>query len=189
MNEILPATNPSISFAELRTRHREIVADLIDQVPMVAAGDGYRAWTLAVKQVMERIARNESVQLEFYGTLDVDELKHREWLIDAVWYFRSSDGKGKALLLALESEWSESPSEVVNDFCKLLAVKALIKIMLFEGNHETEKYIELLGNVGSGWLQHDEGDLIYVINFREGRHEPGFTKLSRLIPATTSDFR
>ena len=154
---------------------------------MVAAGDGHRAWTLAVKQVMERIARNESVQLEFYGTLDVDELKHREWLIDAVWYFRSSDGKGEALLLALESEWSESPSEVVNDFCKLLAVKAPIKIMLFEGNHETEKYIEPLGNVGSGWLQHDEGDLIYVINFREGRHKTWFYKVESSNPS--DDFR
>ena len=177
MNAILPATNPSISFAELRTRHREIVADLIDQVPIVAADDGHKAWTLAVKQVMQRIAKTESAQLEFYGTLHGDESKHREWLIDAIWYFRSSDGKGEALLLALESEWNRSQSEVVNDFCKLLAVKAPIKIMLFEGNLEAGKYIELLENAGRIWLQHERGDLIYAINFREGNHKTWFCEV------------
>ena len=106
MNEILPASNPSDSFAELRIRHREIVTNFVNLLAKSARGDGHKAWTLAVKQVMQQLAEKETSQLEFLGTLKLDEKTNREWLIDAIWYFRSSDENTEAILLALESEWN-----------------------------------------------------------------------------------
>ena len=63
---------------------------------------------------------------------------------------------------------------MINDFCKLLTVKAPIKIMLFEGRGDPEEYVEALGGVGCRWLQHDKDDVIYVINFAKGQHTTWF---------------
>ena len=131
-----------------------------------------------MKQALcSELAEKETSQLEFLGTLKVDEKTSREWLIDAIWYFRSSDEKTEAILLALESEWNKSKDEVINDFCKLLTVKAPIKIMLFEGRGDPEEYVEALSDLGGRWLQHTQGDLIYVINFKDGKHKTWFCEV------------
>ncbi len=176
-------TSPEICFQSIRARHFDIVNALVKRLPKAGGvGTSLPTWTQAVKTVMEALANEFSndenlQQIEFYGTRMSGAPTH-EWLIDVVWYHRiygpEADPKTKtsqaeSILLALESEWKQAADEVVNDFIKLLAVKAPIKIMLFE-RRKAEDVWAALNSIGQKWTQHCPGDVIYAINFHDGKH-------------------
>lgn len=168
MSDIAAIHSNSHLFDQLQLSHRTIVHDLVGALPKFALSNGRRGWTEAVKELLKQRAQAKQNHLVFYGTSATEPIHSHEWLLDAAWYFRSNEVEG--ILLALESEWNHSPNDVAYDFSKLLAVKAPLKIMLFEDPKGLPAYIDALDSLGRKWLQHAEGDVIYAINFSNGKH-------------------
>jgi hypothetical protein len=162
---------------DIRSNHQKIVRELIEKLPEQAASNMNRDWTDAEKKVMHTLFKKYlKNQGEYCASLTDDKNpseKFHEWMLDISWYLKIQDVDKKKILheglvLALESEWSHSKSEVGSDFCKLLAVKSPIKIMVF-GVKESEllDYINLLNNIGKRWIQNPCGEVYYAINFDE----------------------
>lgn len=154
------------------SRHAEIVDDLIVTLPRFAnRASDRKSWTSAVVKTMRHLCEEKylkSVEHEFCGTCRDGEKNYHEWLLDVVWYLNSAEEE--AILLGLESEWLANVSAVRFDFAKLLAVKAPIKIMLFESGCDRVRglLMDSLNEVCRKWHQHSPGDAIYAIDWRNG---------------------
>jgi hypothetical protein len=94
---------------------------------------GDRRWT----QTLLKWFREEGKALGFQAYPDPNSDGHPEYLVDLCWSFEeewSSPARmGVAyhgLILAMESEWAQSWDEILDDFNKLLDVKAVLKVFL-----------------------------------------------------------
>ena len=161
------------------SKHREIVKDFIDGWTRSDKNP-----TVAVKEVMRDLLERYKPGSghEFCGTLCEDGKKYHEWLLDVVWYLKTEEEE-IGVFLGLESEWCDRVNEVASDFCKLLALKAPLKILLFESGKKStvkvETHLEELNRVGKTWRQHSKGDLLYAINFHDSRHETYFYEIEK----------
>lgn len=172
---------------QVRVRHRDIVRDLVDRLPINADGSGKKDWTPAVKYMMHELCLQYlgSCQTEFWGTHgDCVHGKHREWMVDVAWYVQGrSQEEPEGILLALESEWADSIDEVLFDFSKVLSMKAPIKLLLFEAGKFSKRtavdQVNSLNFLCRRWQQHTRGDALYAINFHDGEHETYFGEVSR----------
>ena len=156
------------------SNHRAIVEEFIKRW----TGSQIKDSTKAVKDVMcELCARYIPRGREYCGTLIKDGKKYHEWLLDVLWYVKTKKEE-RGVFLGLESEWQDDVHEVASDFCKLLALKAPVKILLFQSGDKSKveigKHLKELNRIGKTWRQHSRGDLIYAINFHDGRHESYF---------------
>lgn len=55
-----------------------------------------------------------------------------EWLWDMAWLRRAANGDLSEVVLACEGEWATQKVKIDEDFQKLLAAKASIRLMIFE---------------------------------------------------------
>ena len=163
------------------SEHRAIVKALIDGWTSYPIDDS----TKAVKDVMHKLCRKYLGKLgaEYYGTLQSDDgKKYHEWLLDVVWYLKTKKEE-RGMFLGLESEWCDKVNEVASDFCKLLAVKAPLKIIVFEAGtatrYKAKDHIKELNRIGRTWRQHSKGDLLYAINFHDSRCETYFYEIEK----------
>jgi hypothetical protein len=88
-------------------------------------GSGDQDWTDRLLNWFR--AEGKALGVEVYP--DPDTKWHAEYLADLVWCIEKGDAYG-GLVLALESEWSQSWSDVLDDFDKLLDLKASLKVLL-----------------------------------------------------------
>jgi len=164
---------------QLRAMHREIVASIISRLSKTADTGSTKDWTDAVKETMHDLCKEYLSSCEYYaGTHRGADCpsRHREWLLDAIWWVGTKRNSSNGVLLGLESEWRDSPDEVISDFEKVLAMKTPIKIILFEESkkHPEAAHIKALNELCGGWSQHSRGDVLYAINFHGGRHDTFF---------------
>lgn len=93
--------------------------------------------------------------LEYFekeGINSYDLVSHRNYLNDLVW---SIEGKKEeeyenydGLVLALESEWGRSKKQIMEDFYKLVDVKAFLKIMIIgRSGQATNEIIEVMSKI------------------------------------------
>lgn len=179
---------------DARTRHRDIVRDLIERLPRSAENSGLKDWTSAMKSTMHDLCRQYlgSCGNEFWGTHHLCGTGgHREWLLDVAWYVQDDYEEG--VLLGLESEWADDLKEVRFDFSKLLSIKAPIKLLLFEAGKNSKRtsaeQINDLNELCRIWPQHSLGDLLYAINFHDGEHETHFYEVRRAGAIPDFEFR
>jgi len=83
--------------------------------------DGRPDWNEKIKEVLRKLGKKEG-----YDVYPDPEERNREWLLDVIWL----DRKTGAIRLAAESELGKK-GEVLNDFQKLLCIKASLKIMIY----------------------------------------------------------
>lgn len=81
-------------------------------------------WTRAVKEGLYRCGEEKG--FEVHTSLRLPEKLLSEWLFDLVWYNNTTG----SVSLAVESEWGNE-GEVLDDFAKLLCVKAPLKVMIY----------------------------------------------------------
>jgi len=95
-----------------------------------------KAWTKALKESLRDLLETKGTNITEVLYSDGDRGKH-EFLLDLVVWDRSS---GEGVILAVESEWSQSINDVLDDFWKLLVVKAPIKLMIFACNKKPRTF-------------------------------------------------
>lgn len=96
------------------------------------------AWTVALKDSIRSLLETQGTNITEVLYSDGENGKH-EFLLDVVVWDRA-DGEG--VVLAVESEWSQTIRDVVNDFWKLLVVKAPIKLMIFACNRNPWRFTQ-----------------------------------------------
>lgn len=79
-------------------------------------------WTSKIKEYFGKFGKKEGYQ-PIFTRKDV-----KEYLVDIVWRVK---GPQRSLCLAMESELSKNEKDILEDFEKLVDVKALIKVGLF----------------------------------------------------------
>jgi hypothetical protein len=111
-------------------------------------------WTAAVKSVLGSLANKKDY-------IVYPSAREREWLLDLTWLHKGSG----AIHLAVESEWGNQGC-VLNDFQKLLCVKAPLKIMVYYAYRgsfvgQFERYMRQFD-------QHVKGENYILIEFAPG---------------------
>jgi hypothetical protein len=96
----------------------------VDAVRRPKVKDCNPDWTRAVKEVLRRKGKEKAYDV--YPDREAEGKGNREWLLDLIWYRRE---KG-TIDLAVESEWG-SEAAVLDDFEKLLCIKAPLKAMIY----------------------------------------------------------
>lgn len=107
-------------------------------------------WTRAIKNEIGRLG--SSLGYEVYAS-SCDFAKDGEWLFDLTWADYDNDQYLRGVPLALESEWT--PSEVVDDFCKLMVSKAKHRVMVFWASNRasaSKKIKELIDEIVNSQL-------------------------------------
>jgi hypothetical protein len=102
---------------------RVLTTEIINAVRRPDLSDRSPAWTKAVKEVLCRLGQDRG--LDVHTALRRPEKQHYEWLFDLVWYNPATG----SVSLAVESEWGDE-GDVLDDFSKLLVVKAPLKVMI-----------------------------------------------------------
>lgn len=121
LNDDMPITLDSIS------------RELFEGLPQELSGN--RAWTKAVKTVLESIGHRNALFVCGIGCAD-----NGEWLLDLLW-MKPDDWR---MVLAVECEWGDA-SEIEDDFLKLLSIKARMKLMIFSTRNQTSDILKRLG--------------------------------------------
>jgi len=135
---------------------------LVSEIPARAKIDKRADWTEATKQVLCELGAENGFKVHASTHLGNERLS--EWLLDVVWY--SSEPKG-GIELAVESELG-TKNDVLEDFEKLMCVKAPLKLLMFEQGisdvvHDLEGYL-------AESEQHIEGETYLLIDFAYGTH-------------------
>ena len=113
-------------------------------------GDTSTDWTRAVKNQIGRLGT--SLGYEVYAS-SCDFAKGGEWLFDLTWADIDRDKYLRGVPLALECEWI--PSDVADDFCKLMVSRAKHRVMVFWASNRasaTKKVKELIREVTNSQL-------------------------------------
>lgn len=136
-----------------------IANEIIREVRLLVK-DGRPGWTARLKEVLRKRGIKNG-----YNVYPDPEKKDGAWLLDLIWMHRDTG----AIHLAVESELGKE-REVLDDFQKLLSVKAPLKVMiyyLFDKPFltEFERYIEAFD-------QHVPGENYLLIEFAPGRNAP-----------------
>jgi hypothetical protein len=113
-------------------------------------------WTRTIKEALSRYGEEKGFRV--YSSLTRSGKRAGEWLLDIVWYNTTTG----TISLAVESEWGNE-NDVLDDFEKLLCVKAPLKVMI---------YFAYKGSLISGFEQylsvfdhHVQGEKYLVIEF------------------------
>lgn len=86
-------------------------------------------WTKEILKYFSCLGENE--QYKIYASPNDVEKAERSYLVDLCWSKEGQDYKDyKGLELILESEWSTEEDEIMWDFCKLIDIKANLKVMV-----------------------------------------------------------
>jgi len=119
-------------------------------------------WTAALKSVFGDMAK------DFHPDHVVSSSMHGgEILLDLAW---RRSGTCADLLLAMESEWGDE-GDVVNDFVKLMNVKAGLKVMIFStegGNAARAKMEAAIKKCLESSVHHISGEEYLLLNFTYG---------------------
>jgi hypothetical protein len=118
--------------------------------------DGRPDWNRRIKEVLRNLGKRNG-----YLVYPDPERKVGEWLLDVIWF----DEETGAVRLALESELGKE-AEVLDDFQKLLCIKAPLKIMIYyvyKGSF-VEKFAEYI----TRFDQNVEGEYYLLIEFAPG---------------------
>ena len=98
--------------------------------------------------------------------------KDREWLYDLIWFQNSPEKHLEKLVMALESEWSRDPDEILYDFEKLLVARAPLKVMIFQDNGGNLDALWQMFEKSMQTYAHPDPTELYVwAAFQETRHE------------------
>jgi RNAse (barnase) inhibitor barstar len=98
--------------------------------------------------------------------------KDREWLYDLIWFQNSPQKHLERLVMALESEWSRDPDEILYDFEKLLVARAPLKVMIFQDNgRNLDALWQMFEKSLQTYAHHDPTELYVWAAFQETRHE------------------
>ena len=89
-------------------------------------------WTRAIKNEIAKVGNQ--LGYEVYAS-SCEFAKYGEWIFDLTWADIDKDEYLRSIPLALESEWI--PSEVLDDFCKLLVSRAKHRVMVFWAGNKT----------------------------------------------------
>ena len=150
---------------------RTLIERLLADIRKSGNPDDKSAWTMSLKRVMKNLAADKRFGdgVRYYGHCVDDDPDDHEWLLDVIW-FRADDG----VLLALESEWERRTTGFVrDDFQKLLATKAPIKLMLFDSGGKEKNRSDFIADMQTcAWrfTQHLKHELYYIIDFSAGAH-------------------
>jgi integrase len=115
-------------------------------------------WTRQVKQALSRLGRNRNFAVAAHGCSGTTD---PEWLLDLTW--AEEWGKGaflRQIVLAAECEWNRSDPEIDWDFQKLLAVRARLRLFVFDQKNrdEVERVMKRLGDQIRGFRDSRSGD-------------------------------
>lgn len=111
-------------FGQLPIDTKTIATEIIKAVRQPEIKDCSPAWTRAVKEALCRCG--EERNFDVYTGLRRPGKDTYEWLFDLVWHDRTTG----SVSLAVESEWGDE-GDVLDDFSKLLVVKAPLKVMVY----------------------------------------------------------
>jgi len=123
-----------------------------------------RAWTLAVKVVLDRLGKEH----DFRSIYTDSSNGTREFMLDLVWWSHWG------AMLACECEWGYAGSHkarvsaVAEDFDKLLSFKAPVKLMIFSSDAVTAHRLNCVGELDrylSEYPCHIEGEEYLLIDF------------------------
>jgi hypothetical protein len=102
--------------------------------PEAETGD----WTLAVQDALQAISKQASNSIEHLCARTTAGPGTGEFMLDAVWWRRTTPNSIEQIALAVESEfagWARNRGdvavEVAKDFEKLLVIKSPLKLMIF----------------------------------------------------------
>src|SRR5438067_1607209 len=140
--------------------------EVANSIPAEAKTDEPKEWTRAVKQVLCRMA---SEVYEPYACTEWKGKKLHEFLLDAIWYEKSP---GMGILLAVESEWGVDSrsgpreSQIIDDFEKLMVIKAPVKLMIYESKdkEQNDLIMKRIAEYLSRYSQHVEGETYCLLN-------------------------
>jgi len=124
-------------------------------------GSGDEDWT--TKLLAWFRAEGKKIGFDVYP--DPDTPWHSEYLLDLVWCIEKGNAYA-GLVLALESEWSQTWSDILDDFDKLLDVKAPLKVLLCDPS--SSQIRDLPGHIGHQIREHQNrvpGEQYLVVAF------------------------
>jgi len=91
-------------------------------------------WTKEILKYFSCLGENEKEQYKIYANPKDIEKVERSYLVDLCWSKEGKEGHDykdyKGLEFILESEWSTEEDEIMWDFCKLIDIKANLKVMV-----------------------------------------------------------
>jgi len=160
-----------------------ICRELIDKVASKAeawrqsaperANKEFTSWTAAVKSVLEKIASREQYRYEsLYSNREKDI---HEFLVDFTWW----DPRNKTTVLVCECEFGNvrdikgNPGRVGEDFDKLLSVKAMFKLMIFDSyeaktsDSQVKNILDTLQQHLREFGQHFDGEIYILLDTRD----------------------
>jgi hypothetical protein len=116
------------------------------------------AWTSAVKEILREIGHER--KFEVYP-----KPEGGEFLLDVIWW---SDCGG--IELGAESEWGQQPSAVLDDFQKLVCIKAQIKVMVYwlDAPRRGERILGQLVSYMEKYNKHVKGEEYVFVAFGAG---------------------
>jgi len=119
-------------------------------------------WNATVKKVLrERADKN------LYHVYPDPEVKNQGWLLDLIWFDRQ---KG-TVQLAVESELG-TEGEVLDDFQKLLCIKAPLKIMIYYAYKKS--YVNNFVDYMMAFDQHVKDEHYLVVEFAPGPEDKAY---------------
>ncbi len=140
-------------------------------------------WTRAIKNEIGRLG--SSLGYEVYAS-SCDFAKDGEWLFDLTWADYDNDQYLRSIPLALESELM--PSQVIDDFCKLLVSRAEHRVMVFCAGNKTlmkSKIEEMIDEVKNSKMT-EPGDRYLLACWIENKYKFYFELYVALINGTES---
>ncbi len=113
-----------------------------------------------MKRLLYDLGRDFCVSCRRKG-LDADV---QEWLLDLVWTDRST----RDVRLAVESEWSHVMAHRLDDFEKLMSVKSVLKLFIYETRspNESDEVRRELARYLDAFTQHLEGEEYLLMDIR-----------------------
>lgn len=115
---------------------RVLFSRFIDVFPFLKL-DWEKDWAQWTKEILTFFAQLGKKYLYHvylqpqYGVLDLDEEPTYEYMVDLCWTFEDECMRGYWMELALESEFSQDFNSIMEDFYKLIDIKAFMKIGIF----------------------------------------------------------
>jgi len=146
-------------FGQLPADPATIANEIIRKVRRLAK-DGRPDWSREIKKVLTNLGNAKG-----YYVYPDPKKRNREWLLDLIWL----DKKTGSIRLAVESELGNE-NEALDDFQKLLCVKAPLKVMIFYVYDKPflKKFVKYM----TDFDQHVEGEHYLLIEFAPGRKGP-----------------
>lgn len=171
-------------FGQLPEDLDKIVKEIKTEVRQLVK-DGRPDWTKQIKEALRKHGNAKG-----YYVYPDPKKGNREWMLDLIWL----DKKTGAIRLAVESEMGNE-DEVLNDFQKLLCIKAPLKIMIYYVYKKP--FVEKFADCFRDFDQHVNGEHYLLIEFAPGPTDRthlyqvrGDGRLAKviLISATDADF-